>query len=189
MPPTQRRKSRQGRYHLSDPYFRFYFRFLAPYHDVLTFEPERVLDAIKSNLRAFVGQSGFEPLAQAWVRQQGRAGNLPFRPDAVGSHWSRHVQIDVVALNWQEKQILLGECKWTHDPIDRRVVRELIEQKLPKLKNDLPDQGEGWQVYTAFFAHNGFTEATRTYAEAHQAILVELTILEEGFAITYAETA
>ena len=27
MPPAEQRRSRQGRYHLSDPFFRFYFRF------------------------------------------------------------------------------------------------------------------------------------------------------------------
>jgi hypothetical protein len=29
-PPAKRRRARSGRYHLSDPYFRFCFRFLAP---------------------------------------------------------------------------------------------------------------------------------------------------------------
>jgi len=31
VPPIRRRRARSGRYHLLDPYFRFYFRFLAPY--------------------------------------------------------------------------------------------------------------------------------------------------------------
>ena len=29
--PARRRTARSGRYHLSDPYFRFYFRFIVPY--------------------------------------------------------------------------------------------------------------------------------------------------------------
>ncbi|HUV91171.1 MAG TPA: DUF234 domain-containing protein [Anaerolineae bacterium] len=29
----------------------------------------------------------------------------------VGSHWSRQAQADVVAINWRERAILLGECK------------------------------------------------------------------------------
>lgn len=36
---AQQRKSRQGRYHLSDPYLRFYFRFLAPHLDDLVLYP------------------------------------------------------------------------------------------------------------------------------------------------------
>lgn len=53
VPDAMRRKSRLGRYHLSDPYFRFYFRFLDPYQDVLTLEPERVLASVRTGLRAF----------------------------------------------------------------------------------------------------------------------------------------
>ena len=30
VPPAQRRRARQGRYHLSNPYFRFYFRLIVP---------------------------------------------------------------------------------------------------------------------------------------------------------------
>ena len=180
VPHSQRRQSRQGRYHLSDPYFRFYFRFLDPYQDILTLEPERVLESVRTGLRAFVGQSAFELLAQEWVRQQGRLGQLPLQPDSVGSHWSRHVQIDVVAINWQNKEILLGECKWTQDPIDRQIVRELIEQKLPKVKKDLLDNesGNDWRVFFAFFSRHGFTEAARSYAQFHASLLVDLAQID-----------
>ncbi|KAA3664093.1 MAG: hypothetical protein DWQ04_07480 [Chloroflexi bacterium] len=37
-----------------------------------------------------------------------------FVPESVGSHWSRRVQVDVVALNWQTRWFLIGECKWGH---------------------------------------------------------------------------
>ena len=30
---------------------------------------------------------------------------------ADGSHWSRQVQLDVVGINWQMREIRLGECK------------------------------------------------------------------------------
>jgi uncharacterized protein len=62
---------------------------------------------------------------------------LGFTPEVVGSHWSRTVQIDVVAINWQTHDILLGECKWGADAIDRKVVRELIA-KAPRVLADLP---------------------------------------------------
>ncbi|MCZ7673750.1 MAG: ATP-binding protein [Chloroflexi bacterium] len=112
---AQQRKSKQGRYHLSDPFFRFYYRFLFPHLSSLI-SPEETTAHIKSELRAFVGLS-FEKLAQQWVVAQARAGGpserrLPFAPEAVGSHWSRRVQVDVVAINHQSREILLGECKW-----------------------------------------------------------------------------
>jgi uncharacterized protein len=112
IPASGLHKSRRGRYHLGDPYFRFYFRFLAPFHDTLTFNPDRILAQVKEGLRAFVGQNAFEEISREWVVRQGSKGQLPFEPEVVGSHWSASVQADVVAINWHERQILLGECKW-----------------------------------------------------------------------------
>jgi len=65
---------------------------------------------------------------------------MPFEPEIVGSHRSASVRVDVVAIHWHEKQILLGEWKWGLDGIDRQIVRELIEQKMPKVMAGLPDQ-------------------------------------------------
>jgi AAA+ ATPase superfamily predicted ATPase len=178
LPQAALRTSRKGRYHLRDAYFRFYFRFLAPHHDRIAFAPHEALHLIQANLRAFVGQTGFEELCRQWVTEQAQAGHLPFTPTAVGSHWSRSVQVDVVAINWQEHAILLGECKWGIDEIDRQVIRELIEQKTPKVLADLPDAGAGWKVQYAFFARNGCTDAARREAARHNALLVDAQQLD-----------
>ncbi len=37
----------------------------------------------------------------------------------------------MVAVNWQTKSILLGECKWGTDKVVREVVSELIDKKHP----------------------------------------------------------
>ena len=147
--PRLRTKSRSGRYHLSDPYFRFYFRFLAPHLDNPPVKPDQVLISVSANLRAFVGATAFEELARQWVIRQAASGQIPFRPEAIGSHWNRKVQVDVVALNWQTHDILLGECKWGTDRVDRQVVRELIKEKTPLLLKDLPEAGAGWKVHYA----------------------------------------
>lgn len=96
--PNERRLARRGRYHLCDAYFRFYFRFIAPYHDTVTLTPDAALQNIQQHLRAFVGQTAFEDPARQWVIAQSQAGALPFAPTVVGSHWSRTAQIDVVAV-------------------------------------------------------------------------------------------
>ncbi|HKI53040.1 MAG TPA: ATP-binding protein [Anaerolineales bacterium] len=172
------RKSRMGRYHLSDPYFRFYFRFLAPFHDILTFDPERVLAQVKDGLRAFVGQTAFEQLSREWVIGQGRKGQLPFEPEVVGSHWSASVQVDVVAINWHEKQILLGECKWGLDGINRQIVRELIEQKMPKVMAGLPDGGTDWRVQYAIFSRGGITQAAFAELRKYSGISIDVEMLD-----------
>jgi len=178
--PARRRKSRQGRYHFTDPYFRFYFRFIDPYRAYLPTESKAMREGIKKGLRAFVGQTAFEELAQAWLYKQGMAGALPFEPDSIGSHWSRHVQVDAVAVNWTTKDLMLGECKWTESPIDRQVMRELVEKKMPKVLRDMSIADEEWSVHYAFFARRGFTDAARAYAKSHNAMLIDLPYLEAG---------
>ena len=172
--PALRSKSRQGRYHLCDPYFRFYFRFLAPYQDALAFDPEPALAAVRDGLRAFVGQTVFEELSREWVKAQGRQGKLPLKPSVVGSLWSRRTQVDVVAVDWDARCVLAGECKWGLDQVDRQVARDLIETKLPLLRAELPDAGEGWTVIPALFARSGVTAAARAEVQKHGGLLVDL---------------
>jgi AAA+ ATPase superfamily predicted ATPase len=119
---AERLRSRKGRYHLRDPYFRFYFRFMAPAHEQAGLSREQLWTHIQQDLRAFIGQTAFEDLARAWVLAQGQANQMPFAPEVIGSHWSRSAQADVVAINWRERAILIGECKWSTDPVDRQMV-------------------------------------------------------------------
>jgi AAA+ ATPase superfamily predicted ATPase len=173
VPPEQRRVSRQSHYHLADPYLRFYFRFIAPNLGLVEQELADVLwERIGEEFRAFVGQTAFEDLCREWVLTQARARRLPLTPEIVGSHWDKDVQVDVVALNWRDQAILLGECKWGLDAVDRAVVRELID-KAPHVA-----PGPDWQVHYAFFARAGFTDAARAEAETVGALLVDLETLD-----------
>jgi hypothetical protein len=176
------RRSRKGRYHLSDPYFRFYFRFLAPYHDVLTFDPDRILSQIEEGLRAFVGQTSFEEISREWVAVQGKKGALPFKPEVIGSHWSASAQVDVIAINWHEKHILLGECKWGAGGVNRQIVRDLIETKPLKVMTEMPDGGANWQIHHAIFSRGGITPAASSFLREAGGFLVDLKTLEAGLA-------
>jgi AAA+ ATPase superfamily predicted ATPase len=103
VPTARRHRSRMGRYHLSEPFLRFHFRFLEPYaqEGILSYQPERVLPTIQRDLRAFVGSTAWEELARQWTLAQRATDVLGFTPEVIGSHWSRSVQIDLVAINWQ----------------------------------------------------------------------------------------
>jgi AAA+ ATPase superfamily predicted ATPase len=175
VPPERRRDSRTSRYHLADPYLRFYFRFIAPNLSLVEQELTDVLwKRISGQFRAFVGMTAFEELCTEWVLVQARSGKLPFGPEIVGSHWSKDAQIDIVALNWQEKAILLAECKWGTSKLGRSIVQQLID-KAPTV---VP--GKDWQVHYALFARAGFTDAARARAEQVGAQLVDLQELDKG---------
>jgi hypothetical protein len=88
------------------------------------------------------------------------------------------VQVDVAAISWRDKALLLGEAKWGTDAVGRNVIRELVQEKTPKVLPLLPDSGKGWRIYTAFFARNGFTDAARALAQEHDAWLIDLPTLD-----------
>jgi AAA+ ATPase superfamily predicted ATPase len=172
-------RSRKGRYVITDPYLRFYFRFLARRQDEIALgRIQYTLQEIQRHLIDFIDTYTFEELCRDWVSVQGDAGRLPFVPERVGSHWSRDAQVDVVAIQWMDKAILLGEAKWSRDPVGRDVIAKLIAQKTPRVLQALPDQGAGWHVHYAFFARAGFTEAAQVEAERANAILVDLERLD-----------
>jgi uncharacterized protein len=180
--PQLRHRSKQGRYHLPDPFFRFYFRFLYPHAADLSYQPERVLPAIQSGLRAFVGVTVWEELARQWIDTHYSTGVLPFTPEYIGSHWSRHVQVDVVAINWQTHDILLGECKWGAEAVDKKIVRDLVETKTPLILADLPQGGAAWRLHYAIFTRSGMTPAARQELLARDGLLIELDRLYQDLA-------
>ena len=155
--------------------FPFHFHFLSS----SPFEVEQVIEAIRRNLRSFVGVTAFEELARFWLLTQAKAGLLPFAPDNIGSYWSSRVQVDAVALNWKTHDILLGECKWGTERVDRQVVRELIEKKTPLILRELPNLGEGWRVHYALFARSGFTPAAVSETQLVHGSLITLQDIDE----------
>jgi hypothetical protein len=101
---------------------------------------------------------------------------LPFLPDRVGSYWAKDAQVDVVAIRWDEKQILLGGAKWGTDPVRRKVLTGLTE-KAPRV---VPDDGDGWTIHYTLFARAGFTEATQALAAETGVRLIDLDELGRG---------
>jgi AAA+ ATPase superfamily predicted ATPase len=170
------RRTTQGRYVLADAYLRFYCRFIAPNKSLLEQGLyNRLWELIAEEMRAFVGMTAFEEICRTWTLQQAAAGQLPFVPDTVGRHWSPDCEIDVAAINWRQKQILLGECKWGTDLVGRNVITDLIEKRAPRVLERL--EGE-WQTHYAFFARAGFSDAAQEEASGFGATMVDLARLD-----------
>ena len=172
IPPAQRGSTTRSRYALRDPYLRFYFRFIEPNLEMIELGLTDLLwERISEQFRAFIGGTVFEELCREWTVLQARQGRLPFAPELVGSHWATDAQIDVVAINWREQTILLGECKWGGDAVGSAVIRELVA------KTALVVPGPDWQVHYAFFARADFTPSARQEAAAVNAQLINLATL------------
>jgi hypothetical protein len=91
---------------------------------------------------------------------------------------SNCVKVDVAAINWHTRDILLGECKWGANQVDRQVVRDLVDGKTPLVLRDLPDAGKGWKAHYALFARSGFTPAAKTEMQQKAGLAVDLKTLD-----------
>lgn len=160
IPITAEEGSREGRYHITDPYLRFYYRFLASRQSQLALNvPEQALAEIKRHLLDYIGTHTWEELCREWVLRASAYSELPLLADQVGSIWTKSAQIDVAGINSMEKTLILGECKWSPQAIGRNVLNDLV------LKTDevVPGQGQ-WQISYLGFARAGWTEAAEAFA-------------------------
>lgn len=157
---TAAANSRTGRHHITDPYLRFYFRFLASREKQLAMDfPEQSLAEVTRHLIDFIGAYTWEELCREWTIRAGAKGTLPFMPDDVGSAWNTSAQVDVVGMSSMEKTLILGECKWTLSPVDREVLSRLVEDKTDKI---VPTHGN-WRVYYLGFSRSGWTSEAMAY--------------------------
>ncbi|MBI4493110.1 MAG: DUF234 domain-containing protein [Chloroflexi bacterium] len=105
-------KAYRTQYHLTDNFFRFWFRFIEPNRGVIEFGGgERLVDSILQHLPEYMG-GPFEELCRDWVRLAVGAGVVQAPVAKVGTWWAEHDQLDVVGLNAADEVVLAGECKW-----------------------------------------------------------------------------
>lgn len=160
VPVTAGKRSRLGRYHITDPYLRFYYRFLSTRQAQFALNIEEpALAEIQRHLPRFIGSHTWEEVSREWVLRASATGTLPFLVDRVGSAWANDVQVDVVAINQSERTIALAECKWHSRPAGRTVLQELAA----KTEAILPDQ-RVWRVFYLGFSRQGWTDDAHAYA-------------------------
>jgi len=161
LPVTATAASRLGRHYITDPFLRFYFRFLSERQAQLALGvQEQTLAELKKHLVDFIGTHTWEELCRDWLLQAGARGRLPVMPDQVGSAWTRSAQVDVVGINRMERTLVLGECKWGRHPSDQDVLEKLATQAV----EFVPKDGR-WRVLLLGFARTGWTDAARRFAQ------------------------
>jgi AAA+ ATPase superfamily predicted ATPase len=162
-PVTKAETSRSGRYEITDPYLRFYYRFLEGRQDQLAMGVKKpAIDEIRRRHADFIGTYTWEELCREWLLKADETA-LPFSPDKVGSAWGSGYQCDVVGINTAEKTFILGECKWRQASSNH----EVIESLLGKTKAVIPPSRskKPWQVYYLGFSRSGWTAQAKTLIE------------------------
>jgi AAA+ ATPase superfamily predicted ATPase len=171
--------ARQRRYRLRDHLMRFWFRFVFPWQEELQ-AGLSARDHYDHNVAPQLAEHVspvFEDVCRTWVRL-----TRPDTADAVGRWWgpARHdlrrrevrmsEEIDVVAASGRRVSVI-GECKWTGQPMRRRVLDDLLEHKVPALAQVGVDVG---QAQIVLFSRSGFAPDLRAAAGERDVRLVDL---------------
>jgi len=168
LPVTERHspKSRKGLYRISDPYFRFWFRFVHPQRSALEEgRGQATLDQyIMPQLDLFTSLT-FEQICRDHVWKMG----LPFTPQRVGAWWDRLAEIDVLAASEADKSLAIGECKWSVKPVGADIWEDLKRKEARLLS-----KGQWPHVTYVLFARAGFTAAMIELAAREGILLVDL---------------
>jgi hypothetical protein len=178
VPATESRpdKSKRGLYQITDAFLRFWFRYVHPNQGSLDLDlANAVLEQrVRPTFDQFVG-GAIEDAVRAHVAQLARANRLDFLPERVGSWWHGEAEVDVLAVSDGDGALLLGECKWSVNPVGIDVLDD------PQRKRSLVNaQGRLPKVSYALFAKAGFTSALLARAATEGVRLVGPEALVEG---------
>jgi AAA+ ATPase superfamily predicted ATPase len=156
----QPEKSKKGIYQIDDHFLRFWFRYVHPNQSGLDLGlADAILEKhIRPDFDHFVS-AAFEEAARGFIANEARRGTLNFLPERIGSWWNRAAEIDVVANSQAEKIALVGECKWSINPIGVNILDDLKHKAGVLLKDH-----EIRRFEYALFARAGFTPALKDRA-------------------------
>lgn len=153
-------------YHLTDNFFRFWFRFIEPNQGHIEFgDLERIADLIMTWLPDYMGLP-FEAMCRDWVRMASAAGALPERVGRVGTWWNPDHQLDIVGLDAQGRAAILGEAKWHTQPVTYQELERYLEHVRAVGPLARPD------VYHLIFSRSGFSDDVQRWATVNNARLL-----------------
>ena len=155
--------SRKGLYFVSDNFTRFWFRYVYPYKGELELDNQQiVLDELQKTFISSFVAFAYEDVCKNIFAELCRSGQLAFVPSRIGSYWHNDLnadtEIDVAAVDRQNKRLFIGECKYHQKPVDLPVLTAL-QQKVAA-STDLHNSfiRQGYQVLYGLFSKSGFSD-------------------------------
>lgn len=158
--PVTEKKSKKTLYTIDDNFFEFYSLFFEPYRsDIEIGEETRFEESLKKNFNSYAGKK-FEKL----VRNEAIRAMSPFPVSKVGRWWGyyreneqrKELEIDVVALNEENKEILFCECKW-QDRVNAEKIFEELKEKATHVDWNNEERKEHYAIVAKSFSRR--TEA------------------------------
>ena len=154
-------KSRKGLYFIADNFIRFWFRYVYPYKGELELDNMQiVLEEMKKDFETKFVAFAYEDICKDIFANLCKRGVVDFVPSRIGAYWlndyTGDTEIDVMAVDNQNKRIFAGECKYHRNPVDAPVYYALKEKVLDagEIRKSYP----GYDVIYGIFSKSGFTQ-------------------------------
>ena len=133
---TEEHNKKKTRYILADEMLRFWYRFIPDAIDAIEIGKGKAyyLQNVKPQLSSYMG-STFEKMCRQFTLEKGIEGSFACRVSRVGTWWGTNpnkreeTDIDVVGLDKNKKEAVIGECKFRHETTDKKVYDALVERK------------------------------------------------------------
>lgn len=170
---TNPERSRQSFYRITDPYLRFWFRFVLPAQGRLADADgalRHLSGRVLPQLDEFISAPAFEEVCQQWLLRAADAASVGWWWGKVRETRGAGVrladrEVDACAVDDDGKVIALGSCKWTAGPLPYSE-----KTKLDAIAAQLLPDGPPPDLY--FFARNGVDEHLQQEAESSPRIHV-----------------
>lgn len=157
-------KSKKGLYYIKDNFLNFWFKFVFPYKSYLEIDKtDYVLKMIKERFYENNVSLVFEEICRQYLIYKS-----PFVFSKIGKWWDGDEEIDIIGINQEDKNYLVGECKFTVKPVSLELFFHLKE-KAKKIKIN----GKNiinFNTHFAFFSKSGFTKDFIDYAKENKNI-------------------
>lgn len=148
-------KSKSGLYKLTDNYIAFWFKFVYPYRSFLEKgETEYVLNKIKSGFVQNYVSFVYEDITREKMWELNMNDTWEFNFDKLGRYWGAKTgEVDIVAIDSVEKNLIVGECKYTKSEKGLDVLH-LLQEKGEVIKRITKSKN----VEYIIFSTGGFTK-------------------------------
>ncbi|MCI7262483.1 MAG: ATP-binding protein [Clostridiaceae bacterium] len=168
-------KSRKGLYFISDHFIRFWFRYVYPYKGELELDNMQiVLDEIRKDFVEKFAAFAYEDICKNIFAELCKSGAISFVPSRIGSYWLNDfdgdTEIDVMAVDNQNKRIFAGECKYHAKPVDVSVYFTLKKKvdSAAEIRKAYP----GYDMIFGVFSKSSFTRRMLDTAKENTGLLL-----------------
>ncbi len=161
-------KSKKGLYRIKDNYIRFWFAFVYPNMSFIESGNSRiVMNKIRKGLISGHTAFVYEDVCRERMWDLNAEDCWPFHFSKIGRWWDGKNEIDIAAIDPEEKNLILGECKFWQEPVGINIFREL-EQK----SGSVDWQKQNRHVWFVLFSSAGFTEELKEPAAERDDLLL-----------------